>query len=287
MPATVLKGISVVNAMKGALAARAAGLAASGAPPRLAIVRVGDRPDDEAYARGAIKRCESFGIECGLHTFDANVDNGDFLAEFARINGDGSVHGILVMSPLPAGIDGAAVKALIDPQKDVDCMSTANAAKIFAGDMSGHAPCTPAAVIEILKFYDIPISGSRVTLVGRSLVVGRPLAMLLLAEHATLTVCHTRTRDLAAECARADILIAAAGKAKMIGGECVKPGAAVIDVGINVTESGALCGDVDYESASAVAGSITPAPGGVGAVTTAMLARNVINACEALRGLAG
>ena len=282
MAAVILKGINVVNAAKSELSARAAGLAAAYARPALAIVGIGARPDDEAYVRGAVKRCESLGIKCEIHTFDAGITNAAFLEEFKKINDVQSVHGILALSPMPAGIDRDAVKTMIDPVKDVDCMSPTNMAKLFSGDASGHAPCTPSAVMELLRFYGIPISGSRVTLVGRSLVVGKPLAMLLLAEHATLTVCHTRTRDLADECRRADILIAAAGKAHMISGDCIKPGAVVIDVGINAGADGVLRGDVDYEAAAAVAGYITPVPGGVGVVTTSILARNTLDACESL-----
>ena len=283
MAAVVLKGIDIVNSLKASLAGRAAELAAHFAPPKLAIVRVGERPDDIAYERGAIKRCESLGLTCETHAFEAGISNSCFLEGFGKINADPSVHAILVFLPLPAGIDQSAVKAMIDPVKDVDCIGVANNARLFAGDASGHLPCTPAAVMEMLRFNNIPIAGSSVTVVGRSPVVGKPLAMLLLAEHATVTICHTRTRDLAAECRRADILIAAAGKAKMIRAEYVKPGAAVIDVGINVGGDGAMCGDVDYEAASEIAGCITPVPGGVGTVTTTMLARNALNAAESIR----
>ena len=280
MAAIILKGMPVVNAAKATLAERASALTASFAPPRLAIVRVGERADDEAYLRGAVKRCDSVGIACEVRAFGADITNAEFMDGFAEINKNPAIHGILVMSPLPAGINMGAVKNSIDPIKDVDCMSLVNTAKLFSGDATAHAPCTPAAVIEMLKHYEIPISGKRVTLVGRSLVVGKPLAMLLLAENATLTVCHTRTRDLAGECRRADILIAAAGSARMIGADCIKPGAAVIDVGINIAGDGSLCGDVDYGAAAEVAGYITPVPGGVGTVTTTILARNTLNACQ-------
>ena len=261
---------------------RAAGLAASFAPPKLAIVRVGGRPDDEAYERGAIKRCEATGIICEPHIFAPDITNDEFLNEFAKINNDASIHGILVMSPMPAPIDREAVMSIINPLKDVDCISPVNMAKLFAGDASGHAPCTPSAVIEILRFFGIPMSGSRVTIIGRSLVVGKPLAMLLLAENATVNICHTRTADIASECRRADILIAAAGRAGMVGADYIKPGAAVIDVGINIKPDGTLCGDVDFEAACEAAGCITPVPGGVGAVTTSMLARNTLDACSLL-----
>ena len=286
MAATLLKGINAVNFAKTELSTRAASIASEFSPPKLVIIRVGARPDDEAYERSAVKRCEGIGIKCELCIFDSQISNAEFISDFKKINADKSTHGILVLSPLPLNIDQNAVKTIIDPIKDVDCISPVNIAKLFTGDTSGHMPCTPSAVMELLRFYKIPISGKRVTLVGRSLVVGKPLAMLLLAEHATLTVCHTRTRDLAEECRRADILIAAAGKAKMIGGDYIKPGAVVIDVGINVNEDGSLCGDVDFEAAAIVAGCITPVPGGVGAVTTAMLARNTLNACDMLNACA-
>ena len=280
MAAKLLKGITVVKAMEAGLSARAKALAA--VCPKLAIARVGGRPDDETYERGAIKRCESVGIKCETHVFERSVSNREFLRALNLLSSDGAVHGVLVMSPLPASIDRAAVRAAIDPEKDVDCMGGVNSAKLFEGDLSGHAPCTPSAVLEMLRFFKIPISGSRVTIVGRSLVVGKPLAMLLLAENATVTICHTRTVDLEAECRRADILIAAAGKASMIGAGHIKPGAAVIDVGVNAGDDGVLRGDVDFEAASALAGHITPVPGGVGTVTPAILARNTLDACERL-----
>jgi methylenetetrahydrofolate dehydrogenase (NADP+)/methenyltetrahydrofolate cyclohydrolase len=169
---------------------------------------------------------------------------------------------------------------MIDPEKDIDCMSPENIAKVFTGDESGFAPCTPAAVIEILKHFEIPLKGKKVALIGRSMVVGKPLAMLLIKENATVTVCHTKTPDLPGECRRADIVVAAAGTAKMIKKEHIKPGAIVIDVGINVDESGNLCGDVEFEEVMPVAAMITPVPGGVGAVTTSVLAMHTLKAAE-------
>ena len=278
MSAIVLKGIKVVKSIEADLKARIAAYAACLQRPKLVIVRVGGRADDEAYERGAIKRCGSVGIMCESRAYDSDISNNRFVEEFTQINADPSVHGILVMSPLPAGIDAGAVKTIIDPVKDVDCISPVNVAKLYSGDMSGHAPCTPSAVMELLKYYQIEISGKLVTVVGRSPVVGKPLAMLLLAANATLTICHTRTADLAGECRRADILVAAAGKARMLGADCVKPGAVVVDVGINVGEAGTLYGDVDYDAAAAIAGGITPVPGGVGAVTTAILAKHTLDA---------
>ena len=280
--ATILKGMEVVNGMKEKLSAKAEELTKRGVTPCLGIVRIGERPDDLSYERGAIKRCEGIGLQCQVFSFPEGIDNASFIEAFKKINEDTSVHGILVFRPMPKHIDEEAVKNIIDPAKDVDCMSDVNIAKVFAGDETGYAPCTPRAVMEILKHFDIEVKGKRVTLVGRSMVVGKPLAMLLLKEHATLTICHTRTVDIEAECKKAEILIAAAGAAKMIKGAHVGKGAIVIDVGINVDDSGNLCGDVDFEGVEPIAGSITPVPGGVGTVTTSVLAMHTIEA-DALR----
>ena len=279
--AELLKGIDVVNGMKATLSARVEALKAKGLTPCLAIVRIGERPDDLSYERGAIKRCEGIGLDCKVYSFPEDIDNTAFLSAFKDINADPSVHGILVFRPMPKHIDEEAVKNSIDPKKDMDCMSDANMAKVFAGDDTGYAPCTPRAVIEMLKHFGIALKGKRVTLVGRSLVVGKPLAMLLLKEHATLTICHTRTVDIEEECRRAEILIAAAGAAKMIKAPYVSEGAIVIDVGINVDDGGNLCGDVDFDSVEPIAGRITPVPGGVGTVTTSVLALHTIEAAEA------
>ena len=283
MPAKILKGTKVAKSAEAEMSVRAAELTAAFMPPRLAIVRIGERPDDGAYERGAKKRCEAVGIVCETRHFDQDINNTRFLREFEQINNDDSVHGILVMSPMPDSIDRAAVAATIDPVKDVDCISPVSISKLYSGDFTGHAPCTPSAVLEILRYYGIPVFGSRITVIGRSLVVGKPLSMLLLADHATITICHTRTVDLAGECRRADILIAAAGNAGLVGADFIKPGAAVIDVGINVMPDGSLCGDVIFGEACEIAGCITPVPGGVGAVTTSMLVRNTLDACEKIR----
>jgi len=215
-----------------------------------------------------------------VFSFPEDISNEDFISEFKKVNADDSVHGILVFRPMPKHIDEESIKNIIDPEKDVDCMCSANIAKVFAGDETGYAPCTPRAVMEALKHFGIPLKGKRVTVVGRSMVVGKPLSMLLLKEHATVTICHTRTADLEGECRKAEILIAAAGVAKMINASFVGEGAVVIDVGINVDASGNLCGDVDFESVEPVAGKLTPVPGGVGTVTTSVLAMHTIQACE-------
>lgn len=278
--AVLYKGIEVANGMKESLSARVAKLGEQGKSPCLGIVRVGERPDDLSYERGAIKRCEGIGLPCKVFSFPENITNEDFISEFKKINSDDAVYGILVFRPMPKHIDEDAIKALIDPEKDVDCMSPSNIARVFAGDAAGYAPCTPRAVMETLRHFDIKLKGKRVTVVGRSMVVGKPLSMLLLKEHATVTMCHTRTVDLEGECRKAEILIAAAGVPKMINAAFVGDGAIVIDVGINVDENGNLCGDVDFESVEPVAAGITPVPGGVGTVTTSVLAMHTIEACE-------
>ena len=278
--AKLLKGKEVGDAMKDRLREELARLTAKGVTPCLNIVRVGERPDDLAYERGALKRFESVGIKAVVSAFPEDIAHDDFAREFKKINDDNDVHGILLFRPFPKHIDEDIILAMIDPAKDVDGMCDANIAKVFAGDESGFAPCTPTAVIELLKHFEIPLKGAKVTLVGRSMVVGKPLAMLLLKENATVTICHTRTADIAAECRAADVLIAAAGSAKMIGAEHVKEGAVVIDVGINVDEDGNLCGDVDFESVEPLAGMITPVPGGVGSVTTSILAKHTLIAAR-------
>ncbi len=243
--------------------------------PRLAIVRVGEKPDDLSYERGAIKKITAFGMEARSYAFPEDVDNEEFQKEYRKINEDPEGSGILLLKPLPDRICQEDLDRIIDPSKDLDGISPVNIAKVFAGDGSGFAPCTAEAVVETLKAYEIPIAGKRAVIVGRSMVVGKPLAMLLMKEHATVTVCHTRTVDLPGTCRNGEILVAAAGRAKMIGRDHTGPGAVVIDVGINVGEDGKLCGDVDLEAIEDIGSMATPVPGGVGAVTTAVLARHL------------
>ena len=249
-----------------------------GKVPCLAIVRVGERPDDLSYERGAKKKLESFGLESRSFVFPETIENESFQKEFKAINENPEIDGILLLRPLPRHMDEKAIEKIIDPQKDVDGISPENIAKVFAGDETGFAPCTAEAVIQMLKVNQIPIAGKRVTVVGRSMVVGKPLAMLFLKENATVTICHTKTENLNETCKNAQILAAAAGKAKMLNQDAVGEGAIVLDVGINVDENGKLCGDVDFESIGDKAAMATPVPGGVGAVTTAVLALHLVRA---------
>lgn len=250
----------------------------AGYVPNLAIVRVGENPDDMSYERGAVKKLEAFGLSVRSYAFSADISDLKFKEEFSKINDDVQVDGILLLRPLPKQICETDIENMIDSSKDLDGISPANIAKVFAGDTTGFAPCTAEAVIEVLKAYEIPIIGKKVTIVGRSMVVGKPLSMLMLKEHATVTICHTRTEDMPGTCRQADILVAAAGRAKMMNRDFVGEGAVVIDVGINVDENGRLCGDVDFESIQEIASMATPVPGGVGAVTTAVLAKHLVEA---------
>ncbi|MCD7907018.1 MAG: bifunctional 5,10-methylenetetrahydrofolate dehydrogenase/5,10-methenyltetrahydrofolate cyclohydrolase [Clostridium sp.] len=254
-------------------------LASVGGPaPKLAIVRVGKRPDDMSYERGAMKKMDNFGLRVQSYVFPGDITDGEFKERFAAINRDEDVAGILLLRPLPRQICESDIEKMIDPAKDLDGISPANIAKVCAGDESGFAPCTAEAVMEVLRAFGISPQGKRVTIVGRSMVVGRPLSMLMLKANATVTICHTKTADLEGTCRGAEILVAAAGRAKMLDKRYVGPGAVVIDVGINVDRNGKLCGDVDYETLEETASAATPVPGGVGAVTTAVLAKHLVRA---------
>ncbi|MDR1550055.1 MAG: bifunctional 5,10-methylenetetrahydrofolate dehydrogenase/5,10-methenyltetrahydrofolate cyclohydrolase [Hungatella sp.] len=247
-----------------------------GRTPKLAIVRVGERPDDLSYERGALKKMESFGLKGESFAFSQGITDEAFKEEFAKINDDPDIDGILLLRPLPKQIKEKDIEHMIHPEKDLDGISPENIAKVFAGDETGFAPCTAEAVVEVLKANDIPLTGKRVTIMGRSMVVGRPLSMLMLKENATVTICHTRTEDLKETCKNAQILVAAAGQARMVDASYVGKDAVVVDVGINVDENGKLCGDVDFDSLEGSALMATPVPGGVGAVTTAVLARHLV-----------
>lgn len=251
-----------------------------GAAPKLAIIRVGEKPDDRSYERGAVKKLEAFGLRVQSYVFPEDISHETFCAEFSRINADEDVTGILMLRPLPGHIREKEIEQMIDPTKDLDGISPINIAKVFAGEETGFAPCTAEAVMEVLHAHDIPVCGKRVVIVGRSMVVGRPLSMLMLKEHATVTICHTRTVDLPGTCRQAEIVVAAAGRAGMLNGDYVGKDAIVIDVGINIGDDGKLCGDVDWDSIQNIAAMATPVPGGVGAVTTAVLAKHLVQAAK-------
>lgn len=248
--------------------------------PKLAIVRVGENPDDMSYERGATKKLKSFGLDVASYVFPQDISDEDFKKAFKNINEDDEVTGILLLRPLPRTINEKDIENMIDPKKDLDGISPINIAKVFARDTTGFSPCTAEAVIEVLKAYDIELTGKRVTVVGRSMVVGKPVSMLLLKENATVTMTHTRTVDLKKTCSDAEIVITAAGRAKMLNSDYCGQDAVMIDVGINVDENGKLCGDVDYATLDGKASAATPVPGGVGTVTTAVLAKHLIQAAK-------
>lgn len=248
--------------------------------PKLAIVRVGENPDDMSYERGATKKLKSFGLDVASYVFPQDISDEDFKKAFKDINEDDEVTGILLLRPLPRTINEKDIENMIDPKKDLDGISPINIAKVFAGDTTGFSPCTAEAVIEVLKAYDIELTGKRVTVVGRSMVVGKPVSMLLLKENATVTMTHTRTVNLKKTCSDAEIVIAAAGRAKMLNSDYCGQDAVMIDVGINVDDNGKLCGDVDYSTLDGKASAATPVPGGVGTITTAVLAKHLIQAAK-------
>lgn len=278
--AELWKGAPVAAALMEDLTGRIERLSGAGVTPTLAIVRVGERPDDRAYETGAVKRCEKAGVAVKRFPLPAGCSALELRAVLEHINAVSEIHGCLMLRPLPDPAMEEMACALLDPKKDVDCMTPAALAGVFAGKGWGYPPCTAQACLELLKYYKTALTGKRAVVVGRSLVIGKPVSMLLQAENATVTMCHTRTVDLPAVCRGAEVLIAAAGRANLLGADHVSPGQVVLDVGINVDESGKLCGDVKFDEAEPVVSAITPVPGGVGAVTTAVLVKHVVEAAE-------
>lgn len=278
--ALLLKGAAAAAKLTEQTAERSAALREKGVVPTLAIVRLGERDDDMAYERGAVKRCGQTGIEIVKHALPEDTAESELLALIAKLNRDESVHGVLIMRPLPKHIDDHAVVSALSPAKDADGITMGSMAAVYSGAGEGFAPCTAQACVEILKHYDIPLEGKRAAVVGRSLVIGKPVSQLLLKENMTVTTCHSRSSGLSEICRGADVIIAAAGKAKMITDEFVSEGQTVIDVGIHDNGNGGLCGDVEFDGVSGRVYAITPVPGGVGAVTTSVLASHVIDAAE-------
>ena len=275
-----LLGKEVTAALNEKIKERVQALKEKGIEPALCIIRVGENPGDLSYERGASKRCETLGVRCEKIALDENVTQDEMLALIDKVNRDDKIHGVLLLRPLPKLLDQAVIENALDPAKDVDCMTDSSMSGVFTGKKVGFPPCTPQACMEILDYYGIETTGKKATVIGRSLVVGKPAAMMLLGKNATVTICHTRTVDMAAQAREADILIVAAGRAGIIGADYVREGQVVIDVGINVNDEGKLCGDVDYDAVSEVVEAITPVPGGVGSVTTSVLVSHVAEAAE-------
>ena len=277
MSARILKGKPVADSMQAALSEKAHELRKKGIIPKLCIIRVGERSDDIAYETGAVKKMTATGIEADKVILNASCTQEELEEVMKEKNSDEEVHGILMLRPLPAHLDEKKITQMISPEKDVDCMNPATLAGIFEPSEGLKTPCTPQAVIEMLRYYDIEMTGKKVAVLGRSSVIGKPVALLLLNENATVTICHSKTADLRETVREADIVISAMGRAKMIDGSYIREGATLIDVGINTDEDGKLCGDADFESAEKVAGAISPVPGGVGSVTTTILAKNLLS----------
>ena len=279
-----LRGIQVVNALNEQFCGQIQKLRENCIVPKLAIVRVGDREDDISYEKGIMKRFASASAAVEAIALPSDVSQSILEETVASLNGDHSVHGIILFRPMPKHLCLERIKEKIAPEKDVDCMGTVNTAHVFEGDGGGYPPCTPQAVVEMLDHYQIDVTGKKTIILGRSLVVGKPLAMMLLDRNATVTLCHTKTLNLKEECRRADILISCAGTAKLIGVDYVCPGQIVIDVGINM-DGGKLCGDVDFEAVAESVGAITPVPGGIGMITASVLLKHtIIGAMKALTG---
>lgn len=273
-----LLGKEVTAALNERIKADVAALNAKGIKPTLGIIRVGERPDDLSYERGATKRCETLGVEYKKYLLPADVSQEELLKVIDEVNKDDNIHGVLMFRPLPKHIDQSLVENALAAEKDVDCQTDASLGGVFTGKKIGFPPCTPQACMEILDHYGIDCTGKKAVVIGRSLVVGKPAAQMLIKKNATVTTCHTRTIDMPSVTREAEILIVAAGRAGVVGAEYVSEGQIVIDVGINVNEEGKLCGDVDYAAVEPIVGAITPVPGGVGSVTTSVLVGHVVEA---------
>lgn len=279
--AEILKGKAVADALCAQMKEDIAQLESQGVTPTLAILRVGERADDLSYERGAMKRCASVGVAVKNVVLPQDVDADIFFQTLQELNEDSDVHGILMFRPLPKHIDGEKARKMLSPAKDVDGCTDGSLAGVFTNTQIGFAPCTAQAAMEILKYYNIPISGKKAAVIGRSLVIGRPVAMMLMHANATVTICHTRTVDVPSITRDADIVIAASGQMESIGAEYLKEGQTIIDVGISWNDAkGKLCGDVKFDEAEPVVSAITPVPGGVGGVTTCILVQHVVEAAK-------
>ena len=283
MPCRILKGAPVAEALSIELSERVRALGERGVVPCLGMIRIGERAGDLSYERSASKRCEALGIAIRKRFLDESVTEQELLAVIAEMNADDTVHGILFFRPLPEGMDMRAICDAIAPEKDVDGVGARSMADVYMGAAHGFFPCTAQAVMEMLHYYQIPVCGKRAVVVGRSLVTGRPAALLLLREHATVSICHTRTEDLAALTRQADLIVTATGHINTLTCEHLTRGQVVIDIGLTYDEArGKLCGDVDHEAAEEIVDAISAVPGGIGAVTSTVLCAHVIEAAETL-----
>lgn len=280
----ILKGAAVAAALNEKMKQDIEELKGKGVEPTLAILRVGERGDDISYEKGAMKRCASVGVTVRNVILPADVDNDTFFDTLEELNEDEKVHGILMFRPLPKQIDGERARKMLNPKKDVDGCTDGSLAGVFTNTDIGYAPCTAQAAMEILNYYGVDCAGKKAAVIGRSLVVGRPVSMMLMHKNATVTTCHTKTVDIPSITSKADILIVCAGQMESIGKEYVRDGQVVIDVGIGWNEEkGKLCGDVKFEEVEPVVGAVTPVPGGVGAVTTSVLVSHVVEAAKKIK----
>ncbi|MCI5546846.1 MAG: bifunctional methylenetetrahydrofolate dehydrogenase/methenyltetrahydrofolate cyclohydrolase FolD [Clostridiales bacterium] len=277
--AQLIDGKAIAALIRAEQATRAAHLKENGIEPALAVILVGEDPASKVYVRNKARACKECGIRSEVIRMSAETTQAELMAEIERVNSDPALHGLLIQLPLPAHLDEAAALAAVDWRKDVDGFHKMNAGALLEGE-EGVRPCTPAGCMELLRRSHVPLTGAKAVVVGRSNIVGKPMALMLLEANCTVTICHSRTRNLAEIVKDADIVVAAVGRANFITGDMIKPGAAVIDVGINRREDGTLCGDVDFDAAQEKAGWITPVPGGVGPMTIAMLMKNTLDAAE-------
>ncbi len=274
----ILSGKDAARAMNERIKDDARRLRKEGIIPTLGIIRVGENESDLSYERGAVKRAEALGVEYKKYILPEDVSQNELLEVIDEVNNDDKIHGVLLFRPLPSHIDSAAAENALDPKKDVDCMTDMSLCGVFTGKDIGYPPCTAEACMKILEHYDISCEGKNVVVIGRSLVIGKPVSMMLLKKNATVTICHTRTKDMKTIAKSADILIVAAGRAGIINKDYVREGQIVIDVGINTDSDGKLCGDVDYTSVEPIVSAITPVPGGVGSMTTSVLISHIVQA---------
>ncbi len=282
--AEIIDGKKIAAQIRAEIQKETGALAEQGVVPGLAVIIVGDNSASRVYVRNKIRACEEVGFYSENYELPANAPEQELLALIEKLNLDPKIHGILVQLPLPGHMDENKVILAIDPKKDVDAFHVQNVGKIMLGQYD-FLPCTPAGIIELLRSQDIEIQGKECVVIGRSNIVGKPMAMLLLHNNGTVTICHSKTKNLKEICKRADILVAAVGKPKFVTADMVKPGAVVIDVGMDRDENGKLCGDVDFAEVEKIAGYITPVPGGVGPMTIAMLLRNTLTAARLQNGL--